>query len=135
WAAIPEGISQAPPSQAANVAQARGTERSGRCVTTGVNWCSAPATPMDKVASIPKWAAATTGSAVGSAIAISRAQIRVMPQAISPAAAAARKLSGTEGGGTTAGTPGGLPGHAPGTGRGGTGGLAGVCGGAVIVPP
>jgi hypothetical protein len=59
----------------------------------------------------------------------------VMPQAISPAAAAARKLSGTEGGGTTAGTPGGRPGHAPGTGRGGTGGLAGVCGGAVIVPP
>src|SRR5262249_61471801 len=58
------------------------------------------------------------------------------PQAVSPSAAAARKLSGTPGGGTTAGTPGGRPGQAPdpAPGRGGTGGLAGFRGGAVIVP-
>ena len=90
---------------------------------------------MDSVASIPKWAAATTGSAVGSAIAAPRAQISVTPQATSPKAAAARKLSGTAGGGTTAGTPGGRPGQAPVPGRGGTGGLAGTCGGAFIVSP
>ena len=95
---------------------------------------------MDSVASTPKWAAATTGSAVGSVVAAPRAQIKAAPQAISPRAAAARKLSGTPGGGTTAGTPGGRPGQAPPvspcfTGRGGTGGLAGTCGDAVIVPP
>jgi Aconitase family (aconitate hydratase) len=104
-------------------------------VTTGVNWCRAPSTPVDRVASTPKWAAATTWSAVGSATAAARAQTTAAPHATSPRAAAARKLSGTDGGGTTVGSPGGRPGQAPGPGRGGDG-AADACGGcAVIVPP
>src|SRR5215472_4419238 len=90
---------------------------------------------MDRVASTPKWAAATTGSAVGSAIADPRAQISAAPQATSPTEAAARKLSGTDGGGTTAGTPDGRSGQEPDPGRGGTGGVEGTRGGAVIIPP
>src|ERR1039458_3363646 len=54
---------------------------------------------MDSVASIPKWAAATTGSAVGLATAAARAHTSAAPQAASPSADAARKLNGTDGGG------------------------------------
>jgi hypothetical protein len=97
-----ERSSQDAASQARNVARASGTDRSGRCVTTGVRWCSAPRTPVDNAASTPRWTAATTGSAAGSATPGPLAQARATPQPTSPAGAAARKPSGTLAGGTTA---------------------------------
>jgi hypothetical protein len=64
---------------------------------------------MDSVASMPRWAVATTESAVGSVTPAVRTHTNAVPQATSPSDAAARNASGTEGGGTPPGTPAGRP--------------------------
>src|SRR5665213_3954396 len=118
WVAKPKGSSHAPASQLRNVARERRTERNGRWVITGVNWWMAPSTPIERVASMARCAAATTWSSVGLTMPYERNQINATPQPTRPSDAAARKLNGTDGGGTALGSPGGRPCHPPARGDG-----------------
>src|ERR1017187_3864486 len=113
WVAKPNGSNHAPASQVRNVARESRTERNGRWVITGVNWWMAPSTPIERVASMARCAAATTWSSVGLTMPYERNQINVTPHPTRPSGAAARKLNGTDGGGTALGSPGGGPRHPP----------------------
>src|SRR5665213_1045637 len=116
--AKPRGSNHAPASQLRNVARESRTERKGRWVITGVNWWTAPSTPIERVASMARCAAATTRSSVGSTMPTERNQINATPHPTKPSDAAARKLNGTDGGGTALGSPGGRPCHPPAPGDG-----------------
>src|ERR1035437_7399547 len=111
--AKPNGNNHAPASQLRNVARESGSERNGRWVITGVNWWMAPSTPIERVASMARSAAATTWSSVALPVPYERNQINVTPHPTRPSDAAARKLNGTDGGGTALGSPGGRPRHPP----------------------
>src|ERR1019366_3076187 len=73
----------------------------------------APSTPIERVASMARCAAATTRSSVGSTVPYERNQISPTPLPTRPSDAAARNLNGTAGGGTALGSPGGRPCHPP----------------------
>ena len=73
----------------------------------------APSTPIERVASTARWAAATSLSAVGSVVPALPAHANVAPQATSPSDAAAKKVKGTDGGGTALGRPVGRPRQEP----------------------
>jgi len=81
--AMPAGSIHEAASQVRNVARASAMERSGRPVMTGVNWCIAPSTPIDRVARTPKCVVTTIGSVVGAGIPAPQAQMKAMPQAMS----------------------------------------------------